>query len=540
MGRFEIHTAIDLHDVQGNIIKGYGRYGFPFARYVLYRVNAERAGRDFVGRLIPLITTSAPWTRYGDVKGGTKKPRVTTNIAFTYDGLKQLAVPARSLSSFPHEFSMGMRARTALLGDDGPSAPEHWDPIWSSVDAAQVAHVLITINGLTKAEVEERYNRITEALLAATADDADGVVQLIGHRNAEGAAGAYQDAAALPDEMGQPTPKEHFGFTDGISDPYFKESGSFPTYVAGGGKRLRKKPASSVKGWAPLATGEFLLGHVDEADEYPAAPIPTALATNGTFLVYRKLHQNVASFDRYVSEQGAALGDDPELLAAKLVGRWKNGAPLTTFPTKAAADAFVAEMEQANQARGSTDRATAKAATERYYALKQQLMAFDYSADLPGGRCPLGAHIRRANPRGALEFGVADAFDTPGALSNRRRIARRGLPYGSVFDRSRDDGDHGIIFMAIGASISRQYEFVQQQWMNYSNDFKLANDRDPIIGNQPPEGGRMVLPADPRGTEPPRFCTAIPRFVETRGGDYFFVPSLTALSNIAAGTIDPT
>ncbi|MGI9644645.1 MAG: Dyp-type peroxidase, partial [Ilumatobacteraceae bacterium] len=102
------------------------------------------------------------------------------------------------------------------------------------------------------------------------------------------------------------------------------------------------------------------------------------------------------------------------------------------------------------------------------------------------------------------------------------------------------DGDHGIVFMAIGASISRQFEFVQQQWVNYSNDFKLANDRDPVIGNHGADGGRMVIEADPEGTDPPFFCTGIPRFVETRGGDYFFVPSLTALAGIARGTIDPT
>jgi deferrochelatase/peroxidase EfeB len=135
---------------------------------------------------------------------------------------------------------------------------------------------------------------------------------------------------------------------------------------------------------------------------------------------------------------------------------------------------------------------------------------------------------------------VKGAFDKPGALVDRRRIVRRGLPYGRVVDRTRDDGDHGVIFMVIGVSISRQFEFVQQQWGNYGNDFKLANDRDPIIGNQPPTGGRMVIEADPAGTAPPLFCTGIPRFVETRGGDYFFVPSITALTAIARGAVDPT
>ena len=102
-----------------------------------------------------------------------------------------------------------------------------------------------------------------------------------------------------------------------------------------------------------------------------------------------------------------------------------------------------------------------------------------------------------------------------------------------------------MIFMALNASIRRQFEFVQQQWMVYGNDFRLANDKDPIVGNhadapgkQP--DGRMVIQTGAKDTAPPFFCSRIPRFVETRGGDYFFMPSLTALRMIGDGSIDPT
>ncbi len=540
MSSFEITTDIDLHDVQGNIIKGYGRYGFPFARYVLYRVHHQEAGRAFVEGLIPLITTSAPWTRFGDVEMGTAKPDVTTNVAFTHQGLRWLGLPEKSLLSFPQEYVMGMRPRTRILGDDHRSAPEHWDPVWLSDTDAQVAHVLVTINASTEDHREQRYERITNLVDAANGSTPGGVgvEQLVGHRTADGDDAPYQDAAALRID-GEVTAEEHFGYTDGISDPYFEDSGSYPTYVAGGGKRVRGKPADSVDGWAPLATGEFLLGHVDEADEYPAAPIPNGLASNGTYLVYRKLHQNVRTFDEFIATEGAKFGD-PDLFAAKLVGRWRNGAPLVTYPTRADADRFIGELDAANRARRTGPPAERDEAKRRYYELKQHLMAFDYRDDISGTRCPVGSHVRRINPRGALEFGVDGAFQVPGALVDRRRIARRGLPYGDSTDRSRDEGDHGIIFMAIGASISRQFEFVQQQWVNYGNDFRLSNDRDPILGNQGPEGGRMLIEADPDGSQPPFFCNAVPRFVETRGGDYFFVPSLTALSRIARGDIDPT
>ena len=160
-------------------------------------------------------------------------------------------------------------------------------------------------------------------------------------------------------------------------------------------------------------------------------------------------------------------------------------------------------------------------------------------------RCPVGAHTRRTNPRGALEFGVKDAFNTPGALTNRRRLLRRGLPYGKSDENSGDDGDHGIIFMAVGASIERQFEFVQQQWVNYGNDFRLANEKDPLVGNHETDvdgqkRGNMIFPAKPGSGEAPRFCSGIPRFVEVRGGAYFFLPSLSALRMIGDGIVDPT
>ena len=135
------------------------------------------------------------------------------------------------------------------------------------------------------------------------------------------------------------------------------------------------------------------------------------------------------------------------------------------------------------------------------------------------------------------------AFKTPGALSNRRRILRRGLPYGKVEDATRNDGDHGIVMMILNVDLSRQFEFVQEQWINYGNDFKLANDRDPLVGNHGSDengrgAGRMVIEGDTN--KPPYFCSGIPTLVETRGGDYFFVPSMTCLRMIARGLVDPT
>ncbi|WP_220788195.1 hypothetical protein, partial [Bacillus paramobilis] len=106
----------------------------------------------------------------------------------------------------------------------------------------------------------------------------------------------------------------------------------------------------------------------------------------------------------------------------------------------------------------------------------------------------------------------------------------RGLPYGDVKDRSKDDGNHGIIIMMLNADINRQFEFVQQQWVNYGNDFKAGNDNEIILGNHshdPRFASKAVLQVDTASEEVPFILAKIPRFVETRGGEYFFIPSMT-------------
>lgn len=529
-------TNLNLHDIQGNVLKTYARHQFSYARYVFYGIRDAAQGRRFILDLIPLITTAAPWERPGDDDEELPKPPATTNIAFTYHGLKRLDLPEVSLHSFPEDFSMGMRERHDILGDVGKSAPENWDPVWNKEDKR--IDIWLSINGQNKDDIEVRYKEIEKILN----ESKGGVVQLTGHRGDNGANDLeYQDASALFDEDDKPTPKEHFGYTDGISNPYFKGSLTNPAYVLGSGKPTGESP-DSVSGWEPLETGEFILGHRDEAKELPKAPSPPLLSYNGSFLVYRKLHENVRSFNQYIKEQGANLPDGEEEAAAKFAGRWRNGAPITTFPTQDKADKFIEEFTEAKKKAEKTKNLFDKI---KYYKQAGKFVGFNYNDDLTGSRCPLGAHVRRTNPRGALEFGQKKAFETPGALTDRRRLLRRGLPYGRSDENSADDGNHGIIFMAVGASIERQFEFVQQQWVNYGNDFKLANEKDPLIGNRETDddgrgNGHMIFPAEPDSGKAPYFCSGIPQFVEMRGGAYFFLPSLTALRMIGEGIIDPT
>jgi Dyp-type peroxidase family len=459
-------TKIDVSDIQGFALKG---YNFPRARYLLLELLHPEPARDFVMRLLPDITTGERW----DINN---KPTSTVNLAFTHPGLIRLQLPLASLLSFPLEFQQGMQARADILYDIGKNAPARWDPVWKEGRV----HAWLAVNARTAEALEER-SAAMQQLMAET-----GGARML----------QAQDACAIY-VKDKPSSQEHFGYTDGFGNPDFK--GAERECVPGQGK------LTSDGQWEALATGEFLLGYADEAGELPVAPIPHLLGRNGTFMVYRKMHQNVATFRNYLEEKAKLYGDK-EKLAAKFVGRWRDGTPLELSPDKED-PVLVADKNR------NTD--------------------FTYGGDPAGVRCPIGAHIRRAHPR--------DAFGFNGGLVNRRRIMRRGLPYGEYVPEGqpvRDEDDRGIIFMALNASIFRQFEFVQQQWIEYGNDSHQGNDKDLLIGNHDGTGRFMVQgTTDPKN--PPFICSGLPNFVELRGGDYFFIPSLTALAMIATGTVDP-
>jgi deferrochelatase/peroxidase EfeB len=502
-----VTKVLDLLDIQGHVIKAYGRFSFPVARYMFVHIADGDKGRAFVAAITKKVTTAATW---GTGEHAIKKPLAATNVAFTYKGLEALELPQASLSGFPPEFAMGMKKRKDILGDDGPSAPEHWDPIWQRDEQV---HMYIGINSQLPQYTEE----CTQWILGLIEQSDGGVLLLKGHRGDDGAEDLpYQDAVIVFED-GKPTPKEHFGYTDGVGDPVFEG-------LPGPAERVLGRGKQTAAGWEPLATGEFLLGHIDEAKEYPPAPMPFSLSRNGTFMVYRKLHENVGTFNAFLDKESKTYPGGKELLPAKFVGRWRdNGAPLSHAPD--------AESKKKWDARFA-------AATPKEQ--DKMLSSFTYDDDLEGVKCPFSSHLRRINPRASLEL-VKDAFDTPGALSNRRRILRRGLPYGGVKDPTRDDGNHGIIIMMLNADINRQFEFVQQQWINYGNDFKSGNDKEIMLGNHDSEyPSRAVIPVAADSDQPPYFVRNIPRLVETRGGDYFFIPSMTALRMIAEGSVDPT
>ena len=535
-------AQLELADIQGNILSGYGRLGFPKGRFLLFHVKDAAAGRKFIQEIRYQVTTALRWRseRTPEPHGPARQPRplVTVNIALSYRGLQALELSTRTLRGLPDEFMDGMAGRCEILGDNVPTnAVKNWDDVWQTADRDRQVHILVSLNaqmrkdGTPVPELEKK----TQELLALCAKLENKVTLLEGHR---GAASAFQEASAilkkLPDGEYVPLPEEHFGYRDGISDPVFE--GQYPPQrmqeaVAGNGR-------ISLDGkWEPLATGEFLLGHPDEAQEIAGFAMPSAFSRNGTFMAYRKLHQNVTRFRDYIERTGQAfagvIGIPPEqgpaFLTAKIAGRWIDGVPLMLAPTW--------KDWQAIRAR----RAAAEAAGDKatIASMERDLTNFTYASDPDGLRCPVTAHTRRTNTRDMLDpyFRSPKAELIGSSLNNRRRILRRGLPYGTSPRGVPDADEHGIVMLVVCASLFRQFEFVQQQWVQYGLDFNAGNDTCPIIGNHPPDG-KFVIPGDK--SVPPFICDPPPQFVETRGGEYFFVPSMTALRMIADGVIDPT
>jgi Dyp-type peroxidase family len=469
-------SKLNATDVQGFVLRG---YNMPYARYSFLHFDNAANARLLVKLLLKVVTTGQLWDT---------KPPSAVNIAFTHQGLVALELPIATLISFPVEFQQGMRARASILGDIGINAPEHWDTVWQG----EQVHAWVAINAISPEALETQFAAL-KVLIAEAGD-----VRLLDS----------QDAAALVED-GKVTLKEHFGYTDGFGNPDYL--GVCRQTQPGQGKQM---PDGS---WAPLATGELLLGYADEAGELPVAPVPHILAANGTFMVYRKLHENIGTFrtflDKWGSRYGAGYDFAKEKLAAKFIGRWRDGTPIELSP------------DQPNPAIAQDPN---------------QSTNFRYGKDAEGTRCPVGAHIRRVHPR--------DAFGFEGRLINRRRITRRGLPYGPYADEhdpnapqdaaALDAIDRGVIFMALNANLSRQFEFVQQQWIAYGNDAHLGNEKDLLIGSHG-DGEQFAIQGDTTAANPPLFCTALPNFVELRGGDYFFLPSITALGMIAMELVDP-
>ena len=446
-------ASLPLDDIQGLVLRG---YAMPALRVFVLRVVEPRAGRALVGALAGAdpalaVTSAAPWS---------DKPARCFNVGITFEGLRALEVPADSLASFPVDFVQGAAARAGNVGDKGSSAPEHWIGGLGS-DGVHLVVICFAADG---AALDQASNELRGHLGAL-----GGLEELPHH-----------DGAALPGHVA------HFGYRDGFSQPTIE--GAPPTHF--------------VDPLPVVPAGAFLFGYPSQHPGLTyAVPTPDELGSNGSFMALRLLEQDVAGFEAFLVDAGQRLGLDPELVAAKLCGRWRNGVPLALSP--------------------ETDRPEPALAEE-------EMNDVDYAGPGPhdsrGVRCPIGSHIRRTNPRSSR---------VRGGGGHLHRLVRRGLPFGPPFDPDHpDDGiARGLVGMFIGISLVDQFEFVMAEWVN---DGRFAGGlgptSDPLIGGDVDRQRFRIA----REGQPDLELVGFTSFVRTRGGAYCFLPSLGALRWLAA------
>jgi Dyp-type peroxidase family len=467
--------TLDLQDIQGLITRGYS--DLTAACYVLLQITNASAAKAWLHAIMGTISTVQD-----------KPTEQAFNIAFTYTGIQKLGLEPAIAVLFSDEFITGMVTphRSLLLGDIAESAPTQW--YWGGTNTPAIDMVFLLF-----ATDEQRLTNSYAAFAKTVA-----------------ASGLQEIMKLDTSDLGG---KEHFGFRDGIAQPTIE------------GLSRTDIPMNTIK------AGEFLLGYTNEYGLYTDRPlVPLALdprgllprdssgsgnadlGRNGSYLVFRQLRQDVRAFWQFHDHatKNPDGGSNPVArtkLASQMVGRWPSGAPL------------LETQQQDNPEMGNDNNFTY------------------YQTDPYGLRCPLGAHVRRANPRDSLD--PQPGSEQSIAVGKRHRILRRGREYGPPLDpaqlfngnqSSANEQERGLHFLCFNGNISRQFEFIQHTWVNNPHFNGLYNDDDPLIGTHSIDGGMFTVQATPVR----RRLTGLPRFVTIVGGTYFFTPGIRALRYLAS------
>ena len=427
------------------------------------------------GFLGSLVTPSSGLPQITTAARWSVKPQFFLNVGITAAGLTALGQPT---GGFPSSFTTGATARSTAktVGDTGASAPSEWI---DGLSDGQAVHLILSLWVAADPGELERVSTILRQAFAGALDELGA-----------------QDATALPDN------KVHFGYTDNISQPHVL--GAPPT----------KRPRPDMQPIAP--TGEFLLGYTNQ-NNYEYNVTPTELSKNSSFGVFRLLQQDVPGFESWLTTAAPDAGLDAEMLAAKVCGRWRNGVPLVLSPDTATPDPPLPPDRINDYTYVSTDAAL---------------------DDTFGYHCPIGAHMRRTNPRNEAVIGGG----------SMHRLVRRAMPYGPPYDPHEGaDVTRGLVGWFINADIKNQFEFLMNQWVNGStfvmsvsgpngaNPVNNITGQDVILGANTATTSSFTLSDPPVGSAKPvnQKLTGFASFVTTRGGAYCYLPSISALRFIS-------
>jgi Dyp-type peroxidase family len=472
-------TDLDLNNIQGDILSGLPK---KTQTYFFFQITNVKLFRSQLGQFTPVVKTVAQVLNDRKVIEDHKKKgdktlitMVGVNIAFSHKGFLAMGIDDSNLTSTEPNFLNGQKVDAQALGDKNAGDESNFVPDWEP-EFLQDIHAVILISGDSHDTANKELQQIKEIFgLAGSANKPSikEVTSIVGD-------------VRPGDEAGH----EHFGFLDGISNPAVID--------------FDKNPNPGPK---LVQAGILVTGH--EGDPGPTRP---AWAVDGSYLTFRYLFQNVPEFNQFLKDHpvplpGLTPEEGSELLGARLVGRWKSGAPIDLAPFQDEPE-LVSDPERVNNFRFQAEGSFQK-------------------------MCPFASHIRKTFPRADLE-------DPPRNIPlQNRRIARRGVQFGpEVTQEENQTGKtthaRGLLFACYSTSINRGFAFIQESWANAANfppggaATGINPGLDPLIG----QGSERKL----TGTDPndPGFELSLPDFIIPRGGEYFFSPSLKGLKETLA------
>jgi len=502
------NETILMDDVQGLILRG---YNYPNIRYIILNIREKAGAQKFCADLVPregatglTVTTGEPWDH-------GIKPAYCLNIGFTYEGMVQLigtencnTVNLGSSYEVFNHFSIGAVNDADNISDTGESAPGNWwkNGGWISKTPPRAdgtdLHIQITLFTLSTETREEFYAKLL-AMIPEAAAGGPSVVPVY-----------YQDSD--PVVVDGHSDYIHFGYRDSLSQPRIAN-------LYWNKPSVRKLLGISTIDDRPTVPVDRFIIVQDPSIDYYAHP----LLTNGTFVAFRLLYQDVAKFNEFINSDP---GTPPDLLAAKMCGRWFDGTPLVVSPNKE--DKNLGEPGPTNFNFTNFD-----------YLAPSTNQPNDRSSDDSGQKCPYASHIRRANPR--------DDINVTGNNDNaeKHRIVRRASPYGPPYVAGEKPGvQRGLVGLFMGAVLASQFRFVTTTWFEL-NGFR-SPDASPNNSGVDPLFGPQVADPDPTNDDVFAFNnkgtyktipTKLTRFIRTDGSLYVFLPGIQGLISLSKGTI---
>lgn len=501
----------NLDDIQGLILRG---YNFQYIRYIILKIQHPVGAQQFCAALLPenhsalSITTATPWP-------GGIKPEYCLNLGISYSGLVQLitkpncALVANRSAQLFNTYKLGAtnRGNSVSIGDTDESAPANWwarSGGWllpeSPTPTGEELHLQLTLYVKTPEDREKYYD-----LLLGMIPLTDGQPAVI--------PAFFKDSDPVivdddPDYI-------HFGYKDSLSQP---RVGEVPWNKTA--NRL-KNGMSTIDDRPIVPAYHFVISQDKKAPYTNVHP----LLLNGSFAAFRLLYQDVEAFNAFINK-----GSNPELVAAKMCGRWFDGTPLMISPD--GEDKTLKDFDYTNF----------------NYKIPTANQKGPRANDDSGELCPYAAHIRRANPRDDSAVKGNEPILGISQDSVQHRVMRRASPYGVVYQPGEKPGiQRGLVGLFIGADLDSQFQFIMSQWISRgsfrSPDFSNNQSGiDPLFGRHPndknPANKYFEYYVGETGNTPPyEDLPGLTRFIRTDGSLYVFLPGITALKYISEGKI---